>query len=190
LEAWRRRATEAWWWHTREPRWAGRESWTETWHTRRHAGWHSTGHSWRRHPIGHRTSSHRWRRHAARRRHHSHSTTSRHAPSWTRYKPGLFIIINSRRCTLIRQTDNRLAAQDDKAQRPLLLNRFRHLGIPLLALLLDPSELFAISQDEVHVLVKGEHLAHEGPSVVQGDFDDVVEKSDHSAAFGLGGRHD
>jgi len=193
LEPWRWRATIAWrWGHAREARRrTGRERSAPS--KARHTWWHGrhpSGHTWRWHTIRHRPCCHRCRRHSTDRRHHAHSSPSWHTASGARDKALALIIISSRRRSFVRQADHRLPSQDDEPKRPPLLDMLRDLRIALLALLLDPPELLTVCEHEVHVLVEGEHLAHERPTIVEGDPDIVVDQIEHPTALGFCGSHD
>ena len=97
----------------------------------------------------------------------------------------LLVLVRHRRGTLHTQTDDRLATQNNQAQRPLhLLHR---PCLRLAGLLLWPyaAELFAFREDEVHVAVEGEHLADERAAVVDRNFEPPVYEAQHLAALGL-----
>mmetsp|Transcript_22005 Transcript_22005/g.69203 ORF Transcript_22005/g.69203 Transcript_22005/m.69203 type:complete len:296 (+) Transcript_22005:121-1008(+) len=76
---------------------------------------------------------------------------------------------------LCHQRHNGLAAEHDETESPLHL-----LLIVLSALGLDLSKLFAIRQDDVHVLVEGHEGAHEHPLVRDGHTDAVVQPLGHA----------
>lgn len=56
-----------------------------------------------------------------------------------------------------------------------------------LVLLLDATELFGIGEDDVHVLVKSQHLPGHLPAIVQSDSHPVVDVAGHLSL--LVGRH-
>lgn len=153
-EPWWRRATESWRGecHTRREPWR-RHSSSKARHTRWHTGWStirhgSARHGWRGHPTG-------W--------HHSHSTPSRHTTSWASGQRALgLVIVPSGWRTLDTNANNSLSPKNDQSESPLqlLLNPcVRFLG-------LDASELFAVCENQVHVLVKCKHLSGERAAIV------------------------
>lgn len=54
---------------------------------------------------------------------------------------------------------------------------------PFCVLLLEHPELFGIRDNQVHMLVKSQHLSNELPSIIDSDPEPVVNEASHLGAF-------
>jgi hypothetical protein len=97
----------------------------------------------------------------------------------------LFIFVRDRRRALDAQTDDRLAAEDDEAERALHLLHGARLGLAGPLLRPHAAELLAVGEDEVHVPVEREHLARERAPVVDRHFEPPVDEREHFSALGF-----
>jgi hypothetical protein len=96
-----------------------------------------------------------------------------------------------RRRTLDSRGDNVSSANDGKTKSTLLLGLYElRLCLTrsgrLCGLALDSAKLFRVGEDEVHVLVEGEHLAGHLATVHHGDAQAVVDQALHLALLVCG----
>lgn len=97
----------------------------------------------------------------------------------------VFLLIHDWGWPLNAEADHGLSSQDHQPKTAFHFLHGRSFRLALLFLWSNPSKLFTICENKVHVSVESEHLADECTAVVDRDLHPPVDETQHLATLGF-----